>query len=79
MTGALYITHRNPDLLKLFKEGAEIECYETIAEAYAKTAYYLKHTEERLRIGKSGQATAMAHHTWDARLTDIFHNLGLLQ
>lgn len=79
ITGALYITHRNPDLLKLFEEGKEIECYETPAEAYAKISYYLKNADKRRRISRAGQKAAIARHSWDRRLNDTFSRLGLLK
>lgn len=79
MTGALYLTHRNPDLCRLFKEGKEIECYVSPAEAYAKVRYYLDHPGERVAIGLNGQRAAIPEHTWDSRLTRSFQQLGLLK
>jgi spore maturation protein CgeB len=79
MTGALYITHRNPDLCRIFKEGEEMECYESPQEAAEKIHYYLDHHVERDRIGRMGQKKAMAQHNWDDRLGSTFRRLGLLQ
>lgn len=79
MTGALYLTHRNPDLCQLFKEGEEIECYESPAEAYEKLRHYLGRPDDRVRIGLNGQKKALSRHTWDERLTSTFRQLGLLQ
>ncbi len=79
MTGALYVTHRNPDLCRVFREGEEFECYETQQEAYAKISYYLDHPVERERIGRIGQQKALALHTWDERLASTFTQLGLLE
>lgn len=78
MTGALYLTHRNPDLCKLFKEGEEIECYDSKNEAVEKIRYYLSHPKEREQIGLLGQQTALNRHTWDYRLVETFGLLGLL-
>jgi spore maturation protein CgeB len=79
MTGALYITHRNPDLCRIFKEGVEMECYGSPQDAAEKIRYYLDHHVERDRIGRMGQKKAMAEHNWDDRLGSTFRQLGLLQ
>jgi spore maturation protein CgeB len=79
MTGALYITHRNPDLTQFFEEGKEIEFYQTPKEAAKKISYYLKHSKERERIGLAGQQKAIARDSWDARLGATFKQLGLIQ
>ena len=79
MTGALYVTHRNPDLCKIFKEGEEIECYESPQEAANKISYYLEHQAEREQIGRNGQKKAVSDHNWDERLTSTFRKIGLLQ
>ena len=79
MTGALYVTHRNPDLCHIFTEGEDIECYESPQEATDKIRYYLDHPVERECIGRLGQQKAMAHHSWDERLSSTFQLLGLMQ
>jgi spore maturation protein CgeB len=78
MTGALYLTHRNPDLGKLFKEGVEIEYYDSKSEALEKIRYYLSHSKEREQIGLMGQTAALNRHNWDYRLTETFSSLGIL-
>ena len=79
MTGALYVTHRNPDLCRIFMDGEEIECYESPKEAAEKIRYYLDHPEEREHIGRMGQKKAMTEHSWYERLGSTFRQLGLLQ
>jgi len=78
MTGALYITQRNPDLLRLFKEGEHLECYTSFSELLAKINYYLKHPEKCSEIGRKGNILAKTEHSWDYRLTTTFLQLGLL-
>jgi hypothetical protein len=78
MTGALYITHRNPDLLALFEEGREIECYLTIDECVKKIRYYLDHPVERQSIAEAGMTRARRDHTWDLRLSTALQYMGLL-
>jgi spore maturation protein CgeB len=79
MSGALYVTHRNPDLAKLYREGVEIECYSTIAECAQKIHHYLSHPAELSRIADAGQATALARDTWYDRLETTFSQLHLLK
>lgn len=78
MSGALYVTHRNPDLYRLFREGEEIEYYESPEEAYKKIQYFLEHPEERVRIGLKGQKVAISKHTWDVRINGTLRQLGFL-
>ena len=77
MTGALYITHRNPDLEILFKEGKDIEYYSSKKELLEKIKFYLKNGEEREKIGVSGQKIVSQNYNWEKRLTDTFNLLKL--
>ena len=79
MTGALYLTHRNPDLCRLYREGEEIECYVTPKEAFEKIRFYLDHPDELKRIARNGQQKAISRDTWDKRLLTTFEQLGLLR
>jgi hypothetical protein len=79
MTGALYITHRNPDLCRLYEEGVEIECYSTPTEAARKIRHYLAHPDQLKRIAARGHALALRRDTWDFRLSSTFTDLGLLE
>jgi spore maturation protein CgeB len=72
MAGALYVTHRNPDLLRLFEEGTEFECYESDEELLQKVRYYLAHDDERIAVARRGRERALRDHTWDARLDQLF-------
>jgi spore maturation protein CgeB len=78
MSGALYLTHRNPDLAKIYQEGVEIECYDTPEEAEHKIHHYLANPLDLLRIAKAGHAKALSRHTWDCRLKEIFLRLRLI-
>lgn len=79
MSGALYLTHRNLDLLKLYDEGKEIECYSSIDECARKIVYYLAHPEDLKRVSAAGHARALAQDTWNGRLTQTFTRLGVLK
>jgi hypothetical protein len=77
MCGAMYVTHRNPDLLQLYRESEEIACYRTADECVHKVRYYLSHPEHRRRVAAAGMARARADHTWQARLSHVFGLMGL--
>jgi len=79
MAGALYLTHRNPDLLAIFTEGEEIECYADENEAAEKAVYYLAHPERIEAIGKAAAKKARERHTWDIRIGEALEALGLLE
>lgn len=71
MTGALYITHRNPDLLKIFDEDREIVCYSSEEELVRKVKYYLEHSELAAEYGASAAKKARLYHTWDVRFKHL--------
>lgn len=76
MAGALYVTHRNPDLLKLFEEGKEIECYADDEEALRKITYYLEHSERRETIAQRAAEKSRKHHSWEKRIGEAMKVLG---
>lgn len=78
MSGALYLTHRCPDLAQLYQEGTEIACYTTPAEAARKIHFYLANPEELSRIAKTGHRKALLRDTWIYRLADTLSRLDLL-
>jgi spore maturation protein CgeB len=77
MAGAMYITHRNPDLLEIFAEGVEIECYSSEKEAVRKIKHYLAHPEACARLGERAASKARGSHTWTQRLESVFSLLGV--
>jgi hypothetical protein len=79
MSGALYLTHRNPDLLELFTEGEEIACYQTAAECVSQTRRFLADDELRKTIAAAGAARARREHTWRERIAYPLRALGFIQ
>jgi len=79
MSGALYITHRNVDLIRIFIEGEEIECYNSDEELEQKLIYYLSHDTERERIAINGLRKAREQHTWNIRLEQALSYIGILE
>lgn len=78
MAGAMYITHRNPDLLQIFDEGSEIECYSTEGEAVKKIKHYLANPTLCEQLGEQAAQKARMHHTWTQRLAQAFCLVGVL-
>jgi len=79
MSDALYITHRNPDLLKLFKEGKEIECYDEINECIEKIKFYLAHPEKLEAIADAGYKKARENYTWEKNIGNALRIIGLIK
>jgi hypothetical protein len=79
MSGALYITNRNPDLLRLFGEGDEIECYDTIDECVRKVKFYLGNPDRMEAIAEKGLARARERYTWEMNIATSLKILGFLQ
>ena len=79
MTGALYITHRNPDLLSIFNEGEDFECYSSTKELIEKIKFYQKFPEKASEIGLRGREKALKYHSWDYRLKEYFTRLGIIR
>ena len=71
MAGGCYVTHRNPDLLRIFTEGEDLLCYESPEELVAQLRYCLDNPERAAEIARNGHAKAMRDHTWDK----LFSNL----
>lgn len=78
MSGALYVTHRNPDLTELFTEGQEIACYETAKECLEVITYYLTHPDRLKAVAEAGWHKASKRDSWDARIRQTFEMLELI-
>ena len=77
MSGALYITHRTPELEQIFKEDQEIAFYKDESEAAMKIRYFLEHRQKLEQIGANARAKASTQYTWDIRLQKAFAYLGI--
>ncbi len=76
MAGALYITNRNPDLLRIFREGKEIECYDTVEECIQKIKFYLSNPEKLKAVAEAGLKNARENHTWEKRISQALEKIG---
>jgi len=78
MSGALCITTRNPDLLKLFEEGKEIECYDTIDECITKIRFYLANPDKLKAVAEAGLKKARENYTWEKNIEKALKFIGLI-
>jgi hypothetical protein len=70
-SGGFMLHERNPEVLELYREGQEIECFDTVEELAEKIDYYLAHPEERERIAKAGHARCVPAYSYDNRMAEL--------
>lgn len=69
--GGFMLTNYCEETAGLFEEGREIEMFRTPEELVDKTAYYLKHEEERKTIAAAGQRKVLENYTYDKSLKEL--------
>ncbi|MGI9147250.1 MAG: CgeB family protein [Chloroflexota bacterium] len=77
MSGALYLTEHQPELVEYFEPGKEVLTYADRHELLDKARYYLGHAEMAERIRRAGWLRARHNHTWQHRFRELFGVLGL--
>jgi hypothetical protein len=77
LSGAFYLVQSFSDLPLFYRLGVEVETWSSLAELKTKVRYFMEHPEEARKIAAAGQERARRDHTWDARLRDLLHVLGL--
>jgi len=78
MAGGLYLTNRNPELLRLFEEGKEIECYDTIDECISKIKFYLANPDKLKAVAEAGLKKARENYTWEKNIGNALKFIGLI-
>lgn len=78
MSGSMYVTHANPDLAPLFREGAEIVTFKELPQLVEIVRHYLKAEAEREQIAAAGALRARREHSWDARFELMLERLSAL-
>ena len=73
--GGFLISDFQQDFGGLFVPGEDYVFYTTPEDLYGKTAYYLEHEDERVKIAKSGYEKVKAAHTYDHRVSEILKAL----
>jgi hypothetical protein len=77
MSGALYLTERQPELEEYFVPGQEVLTYGDRDELLQLARYYLAHPEQAERVRRAGFERARREHTWQHRFNQLFSALGL--
>ena len=75
MSGSLYLTTGNPDLLALYDVGSEIVTYRNVRECVELAKYYVRHDVEREAIADAGRRRAERDHTWQRRFECVLGTL----
>jgi len=71
----LAVVNRVPDLATFFQDGRDLVVFDTLDEAVEKALYYHAHPDEAEIVAGQGH-TAVAPHTWDARVAQILEDAG---
>ncbi len=79
MAGGLYLTNRNPDLLRLFEEDKEIECYDTINECITKIKFCLANPDKLKTVAEAGLKKARENYTWEKNIGNALRIIGLIE
>lgn len=69
--GGFVLSNWQEEIPELFVEGKEIATYKTPEELIDKADYYLRHENERVRIGVNGYRKVKEQHTYEHRLNQI--------
>ena len=73
--GGFMLHERTPEVLEIFQEGKEVECFDSIEELVEKIGFYLVHNDARVRIAQEGHQKIMSAHTSDHRVAEIIETL----
>ena len=75
MSGAFYLTEYLEEIGLHYEIGREIVCFRSRVEMVDLCRYYLRHEDERTRIGRAGHERARRDHTWTRRFEGLFAEL----
>lgn len=70
-SGRLYLTRYIPGMEDDFTNHRHLVWFKKIDEAVELIGHYLKHDNERQKIGENGRLLALKSHTWEARLREF--------
>lgn len=76
-TGSFLLTEWVPTLDQCFEDGVHLVTYKNMDEAIEKAHYYLEHEDEREAIALAGMEHTLANHTYQHRIEQMFHQIGL--
>lgn len=69
--GGFVLSNWQEEISELFVEDREIVTYKTPEELIDKADYYLRHSNERIRIGVNGYRKVQERHTYEHRINEI--------
>jgi spore maturation protein CgeB len=69
--GGFMLHERNHEVLDLYLEGKEIECYDSAAEAVEKIDHYLAHPAERTAVAAAGYQRCVPAYSDTSRLKEL--------
>lgn len=73
--GGFCLTNYQEELAEYFIEGEDLEVFRDPDELVEKTAYYLSHEDQRLRIAMNGYRKVREYHTLDHRMQKMLQYL----
>lgn len=65
------MTNRQEEAGEYFVPGEDMETFSSIGELLAKTDFYLRHEDLRLKILLRGFEKVMKHHTFEHRIASM--------
>jgi spore maturation protein CgeB len=74
--GGFMLHERNAEVLELFSEGSEVECFLNAEELAAKISFYLSNESARLRIAERGYSRCVPSYSYDERMKTIVEYAG---
>jgi spore maturation protein CgeB len=78
MSGALYLTQDNPELSTVFEVGREILTYNDIEDCAHVIRAVFEDKKRASQIRAAARARCLKEHTYTARWTNVFRQLGAL-
>lgn len=70
-SGGFMLHERNPEVLALYKEHEEIECFDSAEELAEKIDFFLAHPQERERIARAGYGRCVPAYSYDNRMAEL--------
>ena len=70
-SGGFMLHERSEEVLSLYREGSEIECFGSIKELADKIDFYLAHPAKREAIARAGYARCVPAYSYDERVKII--------
>lgn len=75
--GGFLLSDYQAELADYFQSEKHLSVFEDTEELLDKAAFYLAHDEIRQNIAAKSQKLVCTNHTWDIRLSQMFHQLHL--